>query len=163
MAIRVELRERDTRAPLEVQDREVLSSRRLRLHLLSLSPSTPQAEALWLPVRIRGAAQNQPPRASATASLTLEVDQFILTPITTATLDATDAETPADRLVFNVTAPPAGGYITHTDDHTKPISSFTRRDLHQLKVAYQPPSSSQAQRRHLQVGLAPPPPAPVGR
>lgn len=85
------------------------------------------------------------------ASFVLEVEQFILTPLTTATLDARDAETPAERLVFNVTAPPAGGYITHTDDHTKPITSFTWLDLHELKVAYQPPSSSQPRRRTLQV------------
>lgn len=104
-----------------------------------------------MPVRIHGAVQNQPPQASFTASFILEVDQFVLTPLTTATLDAKDAETPAERLVFNVTAPPAGGYITHTQDHTKPIASFTWLDLHQMKVAYQPPSSSQPHRRNLQV------------
>lgn len=85
------------------------------------------------------------------ASLILEVDQFVLTPITTATLDATDGETPQERLVFNVTAPPARGYVTHLDDHTKPVSSFTWLDLHEMKVAYQPPNSSQPQRENYQV------------
>ncbi|KAE8294685.1 FRAS1-related extracellular matrix protein 1 [Larimichthys crocea] len=121
--IRVELREQATRALLE-------------------------AESVWLPVLIHGAMQNQPPQAAFMASFILEVDQFILTPLTTAALDAKDHETPQERLVFNVTAPPAEGYITHLDDHTKPITSFTWLDLHEMKVAYQPPNSSQSQRRN---------------
>lgn len=95
--------------------------------------------------------QNQPPQAAFMASFILEVDQFILTPLTTATLDAKDHETPQERLVFNVTAPPAAGYIAHMDDHTKPITSFTWLDLHEMKVAYQPPNSSQSHRRNYEV------------
>ncbi|XP_029005008.1 FRAS1-related extracellular matrix protein 1b [Betta splendens] len=124
--IRVELREQNTRALLE-------------------------SEAVWLPVMIQGALQNQLPRAALMASFILEVDQFILTPLTTATLDAEDQETPQEGLVFNITAPPAEGFLTHLDDHTKPIGSFTWLDLHEMKVAYQPPSSSQAQRRNYEV------------
>uniref|UniRef100_A0A3B3UH26 Fras1 related extracellular matrix 1b n=1 Tax=Poecilia latipinna TaxID=48699 RepID=A0A3B3UH26_9TELE len=115
--IRVELREQATRKLLESQ-------------------------ALWLPVLIQGAVQNQPPKPGFMASSILEVDQFILTPLSTATLDATDPETPQDRLVFNVTAPPTEGYITHLEDHTRPVGSFTWLDLHDMKVAYQPPNSS---------------------
>lgn len=85
------------------------------------------------------------------ASFILEVDQFILSPLTTSTLDALDQETPQEGLVFNITVQPANGFLTHLDDHTKPISSFTWLDLHQMKVAYQPPSSSQGQRRNYQV------------
>lgn len=85
------------------------------------------------------------------ASFILEVDQFILTPLTTATLDAKDEETPQERLVFNVTAPPVHGYITHLDDHTKPIASFTWLDLHEMKVAYQPPNNSRSQRESYEV------------
>ncbi|XP_036971006.1 FRAS1-related extracellular matrix protein 1b isoform X3 [Acanthopagrus latus] len=124
--IRVELREQATRALLE-------------------------AESVWLPVLIHGAMQNQPPQAAFMASFILEVDQFILTPLTTATLDAKDHETPQERLVFNVTAPPAAGYIAHLDDHTKPITSFTWLDLHEMKVAYQPPNSSQSHRRNYEM------------
>uniref|UniRef100_A0A673C1D9 Fras1 related extracellular matrix 1b n=1 Tax=Sphaeramia orbicularis TaxID=375764 RepID=A0A673C1D9_9TELE len=123
--IRVELRDQATRALLET-------------------------EAVWLPVLIHGAMQNQPPQAAFMASFILEVDQFILTPLTTATLDAKDHETPQDRLVFNVTAPPQYGYVTHLDDHTKPVTSFTWSDLHEMKVAYQPPNSSQSQRRNFE-------------
>ncbi|XP_067452176.1 FRAS1-related extracellular matrix protein 1b isoform X1 [Thunnus thynnus] len=124
--IRVELREQATRTLLET-------------------------EAVWLPVLIHGAMQNQPPQAAFMASFILEVDQFILTPLTTATLDAKDHETPQERLVFNVTVPPAEGYITHLDDHTKPIRSFSWLDLHEMKVAYQPPNSSQPNRRNYEV------------
>ncbi|KAM3619849.1 uncharacterized protein V6R79_014624 [Siganus canaliculatus] len=110
-----------------------------------------QAESVWLPVLIHGAMQNQLPQAAFMASFILEVDQFILTPITTATLDAKDHETPQEKLVFNVTVPPAEGYITHLDDHTKPVTSFTWLDLHDMKIAYQPPNSSQSLRRNYEV------------
>ncbi|KAM9365122.1 FRAS1-related extracellular matrix protein 1b [Pholidichthys leucotaenia] len=124
--IRVELREQSTRVLLKSQ-------------------------AIWLPVLIHGAMQNQPPQASFMASLILEADQFILTPITTAALDAKDHETPQERLVFNVTVPPTEGYITHLEDHTKQIGSFTWLDLHNMNVAFQPPNSTQALRKNYEV------------
>lgn len=114
-------------------------------------PSVFQSEAVWLPVLIQGAMQNQPPQANFMASFIVEVDQFILTPLTTATLDAKDQETPQDQLVFNVTVPPKEGFITHLDDHTKPVQSFTWLDLNHMKVAYQPPNISQNHRRNYQV------------
>ncbi|KAM3876288.1 FRAS1-related extracellular matrix protein 1b [Diretmus argenteus] len=124
--IRVELREQASRALLET-------------------------EGVWLPVLIHGAMQNQPPQAAFMASFILEVDQFILTPLTTAALDAKDHESPQERLIFNVTTPPAEGYITLLDDHTKPSRSFTWLDLHEMKVAYQPPNSSHSHRRNYEV------------
>ncbi|RVE74139.1 hypothetical protein OJAV_G00038340 [Oryzias javanicus] len=126
VSIRVELREQATRALLE-------------------------SEAVWLPVLIHGAMQNQPPKAGFMASFILEVDQFILTPFTTAALDAEDHESPQDKLVFNVTVPPGEGYITHLDDHTRPIHSFSWLDLHHLKVAYQPPNNTSPHRRDFEV------------
>uniref|UniRef100_A0A673XNC9 Fras1 related extracellular matrix 1b n=1 Tax=Salmo trutta TaxID=8032 RepID=A0A673XNC9_SALTR len=108
-------------------------------------------EAVWLPVLIHGAMQNQPPQAAFMASFILEVDQFILTPLTTAALDAKDGETPQERLVFNVTKPPAQGYIAHLDDHTKTCHSFIWQDLHEMKIAYQPPNSSHTGRRNYEV------------
>lgn len=100
---------------------------------------------------IHGAMQNQPPQAAFMASFILEVDQFILTPLTTAALDAKDGETPQERLVFNVTKPPAQGYIAHLDDHTKTCHSFIWQDLHEMKIAYQPPNSSHTGRRNYEV------------
>ncbi|XP_053368460.1 FRAS1-related extracellular matrix protein 1b [Clarias gariepinus] len=110
-----------------------------------------QAESVWLPVLIHGAMQNQPPHAAFMSMFILEVDQFILTPMTTAALDAKDDETPQAQLVFNVTKPPAEGYITHLDDHTKAVFSFTWQDLNEMKIAYQPPNSSHASRKNIEV------------
>uniref|UniRef100_W5LF34 Fras1 related extracellular matrix 1b n=1 Tax=Astyanax mexicanus TaxID=7994 RepID=W5LF34_ASTMX len=124
--IRVELRDQMTRALLE-------------------------AESIWLPVLIHGAMQNQPPHAAFMSMFILEVDQFILTPMTTAALDAKDDETPQARLLFKVTKPPAEGYITHLDDHTKPVSSFSWQDLNEMKIGYQPPNSSHVSRRNYEV------------
>uniref|UniRef100_A0A3P9DAJ0 Fras1 related extracellular matrix 1b n=1 Tax=Maylandia zebra TaxID=106582 RepID=A0A3P9DAJ0_9CICH len=144
---------------LKTSCHEFLSS---ALKYQHLSPPSPEIDyvpvrvelreqAVWLPVLIHGAMQNQPPQATFMASFILEVDQFILTPLTTATLDAKDHETPQEKLVFNVTVPPAEGYITHLDDHTKPIRSFTWLDLHEMKVAYQPSNSSRGRRRNYEV------------
>uniref|UniRef100_A0A6Q2YFW8 C-type lectin domain-containing protein n=1 Tax=Esox lucius TaxID=8010 RepID=A0A6Q2YFW8_ESOLU len=118
---------------------------------VELRDQTSRTEAVWLPVLIHGAVQNQPPQAAFMASFILEVDQFILTPLTTATLDAKDGETPQERLVFNITKPPAEGYITHLDDHTRPCRSFTWQDLHDMQMAYQPPNSSHTARKDYEV------------
>ncbi|KAG9350815.1 hypothetical protein JZ751_024704 [Albula glossodonta] len=131
--IRVELRDHSSRTLLEA-----------RLHYLT-------TESFWIPVLIHGAMQNQPPHAAFMSMFILEVDQFILTPMTTAALDAKDDETPQDQLVFNMTKPPAEGYITHLDDHTKPTTSFTWQDLYEMKIAYQPPNSSHVGRRTYEV------------
>uniref|UniRef100_A0A4W5RFZ9 Fras1 related extracellular matrix 1b n=1 Tax=Hucho hucho TaxID=62062 RepID=A0A4W5RFZ9_9TELE len=118
---------------------------------VELRDQASRTEAVWLPVLIHGAMQNQPPQAAFMASFILEVDQFILTPLTTAALDAKDGETPQERLVFNVTKPPAQGYIAHLDDHTKTCHSFVWQDLHEMKIAYQPPNSSHTGRRNYEV------------
>ncbi|XP_028856567.1 FRAS1-related extracellular matrix protein 1b [Denticeps clupeoides] len=124
--IRVELRDKSSRALLE-------------------------AESIWLPVKILGAMPNHPPKAGDMSTFILEIDQFILTPMTTTALDATDHETPQARLVFNVTKPPPEGYITHLEDHTKSVSSFTGQDLHEMNIAFQPPNSSFSGRRKYEV------------
>ncbi|KAL2079429.1 hypothetical protein ACEWY4_025173 [Coilia grayii] len=115
------------------------------------SRSIYKSEHAWIPVWIQGGMRNQPPRAAFMSMLILEVDQFILTPLSTATLDAEDSETPRQHLLFNVTRPPAEGFLTHLSDHTKPISSFTWTDLHDMLIAYQPPNASHTQRRNYEV------------
>ena len=85
------------------------------------------------------------------AAFVLEVDQFILTPLTTSVLDCEEDETPKPLLVFNVTKAPLQGYVTHLLDHTRPISSFTWKDLSDMQVAYQPPNSSHSEIRHFKV------------
>lgn len=84
----------------------------------------------------------------------LEVDQFILTPLSTAALDAEDEETPKQQLVFNITKAPEDGFITHLSDHTRPISSFTWLDLNDMLIGYQPPNSAHGQRRNYEVTFA---------
>ncbi|XP_060791422.1 FRAS1-related extracellular matrix protein 1a isoform X2 [Neoarius graeffei] len=115
------------------------------------STSIIQSEQAWIPVTIKGAVPNQPPKPAFMSMFILEVDQFILTPLSTAILDAVDAETPKNMLVFNITKPPSEGFITHLSDHTKPISSFTWVDLNEMLISYQPPNSSHTQRRNYEV------------
>nr|XP_048308953.1 FRAS1-related extracellular matrix protein 1 isoform X1 [Myodes glareolus]XP_048308954.1 FRAS1-related extracellular matrix protein 1 isoform X1 [Myodes glareolus] len=112
------------------------------------SKTTYKSESAWLPVSIRVGIPNQAPRAAFMAMFVLEVDQFILTPLTTSVLDCEEDETPKPLLVFNITKAPPQGYVTHLLDHTRPISSFTWKDLSDMQVAYQPPNSSYPERRH---------------
>ncbi|XP_006881415.1 PREDICTED: FRAS1-related extracellular matrix protein 1 [Elephantulus edwardii] len=119
----------------------------------SRSKSIYKSERAWLPVHIRAGIPNQLPRAAFMAMFILEVDQFILTSLTTSVLDCEDDETPKPLLVFNITKPPDQGYMTHLLDHTRPISSFTWKDLNDLQIAYQPPNSSHSERRNYEVEL----------
>ncbi|XP_044157050.1 FRAS1-related extracellular matrix protein 1-like [Bufo gargarizans] len=110
-----------------------------------------QLQNIWIPVKISGAVPNTPPRAAFMPSFILEIDQFILSPLTTATLDAEDDETPKKKLVFTISKAPPQGYITHLDDQTKQITSFTWQDLHEMKIAYQPPNVTHLERRNYEV------------
>ncbi|XP_032439077.1 FRAS1-related extracellular matrix protein 1a isoform X6 [Xiphophorus hellerii] len=117
------------------------------------SGSIYQSEQGWIPVRIAGGMPNQPPKPSFMSMFILEVDQFILTPLSIATLDAEDEETPKQLLVFNITKHPEEGFITHLSDHTCPVSSFTWLDLNDMLIAFQPPNSSHTQRRNYEVEI----------
>ncbi|XP_052573513.1 FRAS1-related extracellular matrix protein 1 isoform X5 [Peromyscus californicus insignis] len=117
------------------------------------SKATYKSESAWLPVSIRVGIPNQAPRAAFMAMFVLEVDQFILMPLTTSVLDCEEDETPKPLLVFNITKAPLQGYVTHLLDHTRPISSFTWKDLSHMQVAYQPPNSSYPERRHYKMEL----------
>ncbi|XP_053512286.1 FRAS1-related extracellular matrix protein 1 isoform X6 [Artibeus jamaicensis] len=126
----------------------------IRLELTdSRSRMVYKSESVWLPVHIRAGIPNQIPRAAFMAMFTLEVDQFILTSLTTSVLDCEEDETPKPLLVFNVTKAPLQGYVTHLWDHTRPISSFTWKDLSDMQIAYQPPNSSHSERRYYEVEL----------
>ncbi|XP_054253766.1 FRAS1-related extracellular matrix protein 1 isoform X2 [Indicator indicator] len=117
----------------------------------SRSKTLHKSEYAWLPVQIKGAVPNQIPKAAPMAKSFLEVDQFILTPLTIATVDAEDKETPKSLLVFNITKTPPQGFITHLSDHTKPVGSFTWKDLSDMLIAYQPPNNSHTERRSYKV------------
>ncbi|XP_043099229.1 FRAS1-related extracellular matrix protein 1a isoform X2 [Puntigrus tetrazona] len=115
------------------------------------SRSIIQSEQAWIPVTIKDAMPNQPPKPAFMSVFILEVDQFILTPLSTATLDAEDDETPKRRLVFNITKAPSEGFVAHLSDHTRPIGSFTWTDLNDMLISYQPPNASHTQRRNYEV------------
>nr|XP_054756056.1 extracellular matrix protein 3 [Lytechinus pictus] len=93
-------------------------------------------------VRIVNGADNTPPSLVETSDMMMEVDQFVMTAITPTILAAEDIETPADMLIFNITSQTLGpddGMIVSTDDRNQPITSFTQKDLRDLKIAYKPP------------------------
>ncbi|XP_033613629.1 FRAS1-related extracellular matrix protein 1-like [Fukomys damarensis] len=112
-----------------------------------------KSESVWLPVHIRAGIPNQSPRAAFMSLFILEVDQFILTSLTPSVLDCEEDETPKPLLVFNITRAPLQGYVTHLLDHTRPVSSFTWKDLSDMQIAYQPPNNSHSERRHYEVEL----------
>nr|XP_018668634.1 FRAS1-related extracellular matrix protein 1 isoform X2 [Ciona intestinalis] len=103
-------------------------------------------EKHYLPVIISYAFPNQPPKPSFTNMYILEVDQFVLTNILPMTVSAMDGETNNERLIFNITKPPADGFITHLNDESKQIDSFLQEDLQSLQIAYQPPNISYPER-----------------
>ncbi|KAM8803175.1 FRAS1-related extracellular matrix protein 1 isoform 2-T2 [Rhynchonycteris naso] len=119
----------------------------------SRSKTIYKSESAWLPVYIKAGIPNQKPRAAFMAMFILEVDQFILTSLTTSVLDCEEDETPKPLLVFNITKAPLQGYVTHLWDHTRPVSSFTWKDLSDMQIAYQPPNSSHSERRYYEVEL----------
>ncbi|XP_072171221.1 extracellular matrix protein 3-like [Diadema setosum] len=106
-------------------------------------------------VRIENGLENTPPGVDLQATMIMEVDQFVMTAITPEILMAEDAETPVDMLVFNITSPlgPGEGYIVSTDDRNLPLSSFTQKDIRDLKIAYVPPADDSNVQRIFQLEL----------
>ena len=110
-------------------------------------------EHFQVAVRIYGASKNQRPMASFKASEFMSVDQYVTKLITTDVLDAEDVETNADYLIFNITQPlgQGEGCIVNTDDPHTPITSFYRKDIKDLKIAYKPPSQVASLKAPLEV------------
>lgn len=110
-------------------------------------------EYFQVAVRILGATPNQRPVPSFMSSKFMAVDQFVTKLITPDVLDAEDAETYVDYLIFNVTHPlgTGEGSIITTDDPHKSITSFYRKDLKDLKIAYRPPMTMSSKSRMYQV------------
>ena len=110
-------------------------------------------ENFYLPIYIKNALLNSPPRSSYLSTYINEVDQFILTTIIPGVISAEDYETPDHLLVYNITKPPKPkqGYFVHLDDPTNEITSFLQEDLENHKIAYQPPMESVPERRIYEV------------
>ena len=113
----------------------------------------PMTEHLYLPITIKGAFPNMPPRASFLSSYIMEVDEFVLHTLDPEVMSGEDSETPSENLVFNISKPPAPGegYFVHLEDHTKPITSFLQADLINHNIAYQPPNVSYPHKKVLEV------------
>lgn len=104
-------------------------------------------------VRIKEGEDNIPPKPSFVAMMMMEVDQFVMTAITTDMLAAEDVESNPDELIFNITSPLSfeEGYIVSTDDRNLPITSFYQGDLKELKIAYKPPAVDSDTERIFQI------------
>lgn len=114
----------------------------LVVELQNLDGQVVKQEYFQSMVRIQNGEENTPPSLVLTSDMMMEVDQFVMTAITPSILAAEDVETPADMLIFNITSQTLGpddGMIVSTDDRNQPITSFTQKDLKDLKIAYKPP------------------------
>ncbi|KAH1169887.1 hypothetical protein KIL84_000872 [Mauremys mutica] len=125
----------------------------------------PEREYFQVAVWLRGGAENTAPSLGFAALLVAEVQQFVLTALTPDMLAAEDLESPPDLLLFSLTSPwpsPGGqegedlrlrGYLLSTDEPSRPLTSFTQRELRELKIAYQPPTVDSDQERIFQLEM----------
>ncbi|XP_059819449.1 FRAS1-related extracellular matrix protein 2-like [Hypanus sabinus] len=125
------------------------------VELLDIHGTPERREYFQMMVRIRHGAENTPPKPSFLAMMMMEVDQFVLTAITSDMLAAEDLETDPDQLIFNITSPlgPREGHLISTDDQRLPITSFYQRDVRELKIAYKPPAADSDTERIFQLEL----------
>nr|XP_023654914.1 FRAS1-related extracellular matrix protein 3 [Paramormyrops kingsleyae] len=125
----------------------------MMVELVDQEGSTLQQEHFQIMVRIKEGAENTPPKPSFVAMMMMEIDQFVMTAITSDMLAAEDVESDLDDLIFNVTSPLGyqQGYIISTDDQNLPITSFYQRDVKDLKIAYKPPSEDSDEERIFQI------------
>ncbi|XP_063314539.1 FRAS1-related extracellular matrix protein 3 [Pelobates fuscus] len=113
-------------------------------------------EHFHVTVRIKEGSENTPPRPSFVSMMMMEVDQFVLTALTSEMLAAEDLESDPGDLIFNLTSsldPETSGYLISTDDQNLAITSFFQSDLTELRIAYQPPASESWQERILQLEM----------
>lgn len=114
-----------------------------------------EREYFQIIVLIMGGRSNQRPVASFQASHRVEVSQYSIAPITSDILAATDTETDAGEIIFNITQAlqPGEGSLINTDDPYQPLTAFYQRDIEQLKIAYRPPTAQTNRLRMFQVVL----------
>lgn len=124
----------------------------LPLHIELYDPETSddlQIENFYLPLFVKNALLNTPPRSSYSSMYTMDVDQFVLTTIIPGIISAEDYETPGHLLVYNITRPSMidQGFFVHLNDPSTEITSFLQRDLENHQIAYQPPNVSFPERK----------------
>lgn len=147
------------RSNIRYQHEKLSSSNRdfipLVVELIDQNTHRIEREYFQIIVRILEARSNQRPVASFQVSNTVEVSQYTFAPITSDILAASDTETDAGEIIFNVTqALQIGdGSLINTDDPYQPLTAFYQRDIEQLKIAYRPPATQQSELRMFQVLL----------
>ncbi|KAG1699840.1 FRAS1-related extracellular matrix protein 2 [Nymphon striatum] len=106
-------------------------------------------------VNIAEGKVNTPPKVAFSSELILNVNQFIMTAITSEALTAGDNETLPGDLIFNIITPikPGEGRIVNTDDQSLPITSFYQRDVTNFKVAYVPPTTDSDAKRVINLSM----------
>lgn len=77
---------------------------------------------------------NNLPKITANTGTT--VTEGASTTITTAQLSASDAESAAEDITYEITQGPSGGYLAFSDDPSTEITSFTQADLEAGRVTY---------------------------
>uniref|UniRef100_A0A8C5DN43 Calx-beta domain-containing protein n=1 Tax=Gouania willdenowi TaxID=441366 RepID=A0A8C5DN43_GOUWI len=125
----------------------------MMLELQDNDGNTIMQEHFQMMVRIKEGSENTAPKPSFVSMMMMEVDQFVMTAITSDMLAAEDVESDPDDLIFNITTPlnPHQGYIISTDDQNLPITSFYQKDIRDLKIAYKPPSDDSDHERIFQL------------
>lgn len=147
------------RSNIRYQHKKLSSSNRdfipLVVELIDENTHRIEREYFQIIVRIMEARSNQRPVASFEASHTVEVNQYTLAPITSDILAASDAETDAREIIFNITqALQSGeGSLVNTDDPYHSLTAFYQRDVEQFKIAYRPPTAQSSELRMFQVRL----------
>lgn len=93
-----------------------------------------------LQVHIRSGEPNREPGIHEGSNLILVANQYILTALTKEILLAVDEESDPNELIIELDEQPEHGYFISTDDRTRPILSFYQIEVHDHKIAYQPPA-----------------------
>ncbi|XP_050400427.2 FRAS1-related extracellular matrix protein 1 [Patella vulgata] len=112
-------------------------------------------EMFYLPIYIKGAIPNSPPRSSDMSLSMMDVDQFVLSTIIPGIIQAEDYETPNSQLVFNISKNfgDGKGYFVNINDQSTQITSFYQDDLDNHRIAYRPPNVSYTTQRHYEAEL----------
>ncbi|XP_053399449.1 FRAS1-related extracellular matrix protein 2-like isoform X2 [Mercenaria mercenaria] len=129
----------------------------MTVQILSPNGDLLKQEYFQVKVEILSGQENTRPEPSRNAKFIMNsINQFVMTAITPDIISAFDAQTPSDKLLFNITQPlgPGEGVIVNTDNRDIPISSFFQHEVNDLKIAYRPPSSDSNIKRIFQLEIA---------
>ncbi|XP_071950665.1 extracellular matrix protein 3-like [Antedon mediterranea] len=127
----------------------------MMVELSDLNGNSIKQEYFQMAVRISAGETNTPPESSPGSIMIMEVNQFVMTAITSLELGAEDDGTPFNDIVFNITGPfgEGEGYIVSTDDRNLPLSSFRQEDIASLKIAYVPPAEDSDEERVITINF----------